>query len=123
VHARSLRALGVQIAVGFKGVIRNACPLDRAGISAERAFREIVEESGYCFLLDPAELAARFKEIANAVALVSKGDAASAQALLQHLRTVPFDMVVGEQVANPRCSDAEDSFRSQKVTQDRQQEE
>jgi hypothetical protein len=31
-------------------------------------------------------------------------------------------MVVGEQVANARCSDAEDSFRSQKVPQDRQQE-
>jgi hypothetical protein len=103
VHARRLRSLGVQIAAGFKGVIRNACPLDRAGIGAEHAFREIVEEAGYCFLLDPAELGARFKEIATAATLAAKGDAAGAQALLQHLRTVPFDMVVGEQVATAKC--------------------
>jgi hypothetical protein len=103
VHACRLHSLGVQIAAGFKGVIRNACPLDRAGISAEHAFREIVEGVGYCFLLDPAELGARFKEIATAATLAAKGDAAGAQALLQHLRTVPFDMVVGEQVATAKC--------------------
>jgi hypothetical protein len=40
IHARRLRGLGVQIAVGFKGVIRGGCPLDRAGIDAERAFRK-----------------------------------------------------------------------------------
>jgi hypothetical protein len=103
VHARRLRGLGVRLCAGFKGVIRNACPLDRAGIAAEQAFRDIVEESGYCFLLDPTKLAERFSEIATAATLAVKADAAGAQALLQHLRTVPFDMFVGEQVANARC--------------------
>jgi hypothetical protein len=99
VHARRLRGFGVRIAAGFKGVIRGGCPLDRAGIDAERAFREIVEETGgYTFLLDQKELAARFGEIATAATLAAKGDTASVQALLQHVRSVPFDMVVGEQV-------------------------
>jgi hypothetical protein len=43
VHARRLRDLGVQIAAGFKGLIRGGCPLDRAGI--DRAFYKIVEEN------------------------------------------------------------------------------
>jgi hypothetical protein len=103
VHARRLRGLGVQVCAGFNWVIRNACPFDRAGIDAERAFRGIVEENGYCFLLDPTKLAELFNEIATAATFAVKGDAAGAQALLQHLRTVPFDMVVGEQVANARC--------------------
>jgi hypothetical protein len=103
VHARRLRGLGVQIAAGFKGVIRGGCPLNRAGIDAERAFREIVDECGYCFLLEPKGLGERFSEIATAATLAAKGDTPGAQAQLQHLRTVPFDMVVGEQIANAKC--------------------
>jgi hypothetical protein len=102
-NARRLRGLGVQVCAGFKGVVRNACPLDRAGIDAERAFHDIVEENGYCFLLAPTQLAERFSEIATAATLTVKGDAAGAQALLQQLRTLPFDMVISEQVANARC--------------------
>lgn len=105
IHARRLRGLGVPICAAFKGTIRGGCPLDRAGIDAERAFREIVEENGCCFLLDPTELAERFSEIATAATLAAKGDAAGAQALLQHLRTVPFDMVVGEELTNAGCNE------------------
>ena len=103
VHARRLRGLGVQIIAAFKGVIRGGCPLNRAGIDADRAFREIVDENGYTFLFEPNELAERFSEIATAATLAAKGDAPGAQALLEHLRTVPFDMVVGEQVAKAKC--------------------
>jgi hypothetical protein len=103
VHARRLRGLGVQIIAAFKGVIRGGCPLNRAGIDADRAFREIVDKNGYTFLFEPKELAERFSEIATAATLAAKGDAPGAQALLEHLRTVPFDMVVGEQVANAKC--------------------
>jgi hypothetical protein len=106
VHARRLRDFGVQIIAGFKGVIRGGCPLNRAGIDAERVFREIVDENGYCFLLNPAEITERFREIATAATLAAKGDAGGAQALLQHLRTVPFDMVVGE-VTNAKCKSIE----------------
>ena len=55
VHARRLRDLGVKIVAGYKGTIRGGCPLDRAGVSAEQAFRDITDENGgYCFLLNPA---------------------------------------------------------------------
>jgi hypothetical protein len=104
VHANRLRGLGVQIAAGFKGVIRGGCPLDRAGVDADSSFRSIVEENnGYCFLFEPKELANRFAEVATVATLAAQGDAPGAQALLQHLRTVPFDMVVGE-VANAKCN-------------------
>ena len=53
IHAKRLRDLGVTVSVGFRGIIRGGCPLDRAGISAEQAFRDIAEENGgACFLFD-----------------------------------------------------------------------
>ena len=105
VHARRLRDLGVKIFVGYKGTIRGGCPLDRAGVSAEQAFRDIAEENGgACFLLNPAELAERFGEMATQAELAAKGDAVGAEALLEHFRTVPFEMpVVGEKVPNAKC--------------------
>jgi hypothetical protein len=105
VHARHLRDLGVKIAVGYKGNIRGGCPLDRAGVSAEQAFRDITEENGgYCFLFNPADLLERFSDVASQAELVAKGDAAGAQALLKHLRAVPFEMtVVGEQMPSAKC--------------------
>jgi hypothetical protein len=107
VHARRLRDLGVKIVAGYKGTIRGGCPLDRAGVSAEQAFRDITDENGgYCFLFNPADLAERFDEIAAQAALVAKGDTAGAQVLLEHLRAVPFEMeanVVGEQVPSTKC--------------------
>jgi hypothetical protein len=36
-------------------------------------------------------------------ALLGGGSHPALQALLQHLRAVPFDMVVGEQVGNAKC--------------------
>lgn len=104
VHARRLSGLGVKIVAGYKGTIRGGCPLNRAGVSAEQAFQEITEENGgFCFLLDPTHLAQRFGEIAAQAALAAKGDAAGAQALLQHLRAVPFKMNVVEHVPNAKC--------------------
>ena len=105
IHARRLRDLGVKIVAGYKGTIRGGCPLDRAGVNAEQAFRDITRENGgACFLLNPANLAERFGEIATQATLVAKGDAVGAQALLEHLQAVPFEMnVVGEQVANAKC--------------------
>ena len=108
VHARRLRDLGVKIVAGYKGTIRGGCPLDRAGVSAEQAFRDITDENGgYCFLLNPKELAERFSDVATQAALVAKGDTAGAQVLLEHLRAVPFEMetnVVGEQVPSTKCA-------------------
>jgi hypothetical protein len=107
VHARRLRDLGVKIVAGYKGTIRGGCPLDRAGVSAEQAFTDIAEENGgYCFLLNPADLAERFDEIAAQAVLVTKGDTAGAHVLLEHLRAVPFEMetnVVDERVPNAKC--------------------
>lgn len=107
VHARRLRDLGVKIVAGYKGTIRGGCPLDRAGVSAEQAFRDITDENGgYCFLLNPEELAERFSDVATQAALVAKGDTAGAQVLLEHLRAVSFEMetnVVGEQVPGTKC--------------------
>ena len=107
VHARRLRDLGVKIVAGYKGTIRGGCPLDRAGVSAEQAFRDITEENdGHCFLFNTADLAERFGEIATQAALVAKGDTAGAQLQLEHLRAVPFEMetnVVGEQVPSAKC--------------------
>lgn len=104
IHARRLRDLGVTVTVGFRGVIRGGCPLDRAGVGAEQAFRAIAEANGGAvFLFDPAHLTERFSEIAERAALAAKGDAGGAQALLEHLRTVPFDMTVGEQVLSAKC--------------------
>ena len=107
VHARRLRDLGVKIVAGYKGTIRGGCPLDRAGVSAEQAFQDITDENGgYCFLLNPEELAERFGDVATQAVLVAKGDTAGAQVLLEHLRAVPFEMetnVIGEQVPSARC--------------------
>jgi hypothetical protein len=107
VHARRLRDLGVKIVAGYKGTIRGGCPLDRAGVSAEQAFQDITDENGgYCFLLNPEELAERFGDVATQAVLVAKGDTAGAQVLLEHLRAVPFEMetnVVGEQVPSAKC--------------------
>ena len=107
VHARRLRDLGVKIVAGYKGTIRGGCPLDRAGVSAEQAFQDITDENGgYCFLLNPEELAERFGDVATHAVLVAKGDTAGAQVLLEHLRAVPFEMeanVVGEQVPSTKC--------------------
>jgi hypothetical protein len=97
VHAKRLRDLGVTVSVGFRGVIRGGCPLDRAGVNAEGAFKDIAEANGgTVFLFDPAHLGQRFAEIAERATLAAKGDAAGAQALLEHLRTVEFDFTVGE---------------------------
>jgi hypothetical protein len=107
VHARRLRDLGVKIVAGYKGTIRGGCPLDRAGVSAEQAFRDITDENGgYCFLLNPEELAERFSDVATQAVLVAKGDTAGAKVLLEHLRAVSFEMetnVVGEQVPSTKC--------------------
>jgi hypothetical protein len=107
VHARRLRDLGVKIVAGYKGTIRGGCPLDRAGMSAEQAFRDITAENGgYCFLVNTEELAGQFGEIATQAELMAKGDAVGAQLQLEHLRAVPFEMetnVVDEQVPNAKC--------------------
>ena len=98
VHAKRLRDLGVTLSFGFRGVIRGGCPLDRAGVSAKEAFHNIAEANGGAvFLFDPAQLKQRFDEIAERAMRVVKGDAIGAQLLLEHLRTVEFDFVVGEQ--------------------------
>jgi hypothetical protein len=58
IHAARLGDLGVKLIVGYKGTIRGGCPLDRGGINAEHAFRDITRENGgYIFLFDPATLA------------------------------------------------------------------
>jgi hypothetical protein len=105
VHARRLRDLGVKIVASYKGTIKGGCPLDRAGVSAEQAFRDIARENGGAvFLLNAADLAERFGEIVTQATLAAKGDAVGAQALLEHLQTVPFELnVVGEQVPNAKC--------------------
>jgi hypothetical protein len=111
IHARRIRDLGTRLVVAYKGTITGACPLDRAGVSAEQAFREVTEENeafreiteengGYCFLLNPADLAERFGAIATEANLAAKGDAVAAQKFLEHQKTIPFKMnVVGEQVS------------------------
>ena len=105
IHAARLRDLGVKIVVGYKGTIRGACPLDRAGVDAEQAFRDItLENGGYVFLFDPATAADRFAEIATQAMLTAKGDAVGAQKLIEHLRTAHFEMTVGEQVPSARCA-------------------
>jgi hypothetical protein len=96
VHAKRLRDLGVTLSFGFRGIIRGGCPLDRAGVSAKEAFHAIADANGGAvFLFDPAQ---RSGEIAERAMRVVKGDAIGAQLLLEHLRTVEFDFVVGEQV-------------------------
>ena len=111
VHARRLRDLGTKIFMCYKGTIRGGCPLDRAGMLVEQAFRDIAADNdGAAFLLSQAGLAGRFGEIASQAMLMAKGDAAAAQALLEHLRAVPFEMTVGEQASKCdrcyQCSDA-----------------
>jgi hypothetical protein len=110
VHAARLRDLGVKIVAGYKGTIKGGCPLNRAGVSAEQAFRDITEENGgYCFLFHSADLTQRFREIASQATLAAKGDAVGARALLEHLQIIPFDMnVVGERVGNAKCGSIND---------------
>jgi hypothetical protein len=105
-----LRNLGVTISFAYKGSIRGGCPLDRAGISAEEAFRDIAEENGgVCFLLNPGDLAERFGEIAAQAMLVAKGDATGAQLLLEHRQAVPFEMnVVDERLPSAKCEPVRD---------------
>jgi hypothetical protein len=110
VHARRLRNLGTEVVFGFKGIIRGACPLDRAGVNAEQAFRDIASEAGgYVFPFDPATIADRFAEIATQAAFAAKGDAAGPQKLLEHLQSAPFEMTVGEQVPNSKCQSQSES--------------
>jgi hypothetical protein len=107
VHAERLRELGVKIAIGYKGTIRGGCPLNRAGLSAEQAFRTIAQANGgYCFLLKAADIAKRFGEIGAQAKTMAEGDAAGAQRLLEHIRSIPFEMTVGEQ-ANTKCSQSD----------------
>jgi hypothetical protein len=116
VHAERLRDLGVKITGAYKGTIRGGCPLDRAGVNAEQAFREIAAANdGACFLFDPGTLAERFGEIAERAALAAKGDAAGTQALLQHFQAIPFEIemnVVGEQVVE--CTAHGDDGRAER---------
>ena len=73
VHARRLRNLGTEVVFGFKEIIRGACPLDRAGVNAEQAFRDIAREAGgYVFPFIPATVADRFVEIATQAAFWPK---------------------------------------------------
>jgi hypothetical protein len=104
IYARRLRELGVKIVAGYKGTIRGGCPLDRAGVNAEQAFRVLAEESGgWSFLFTPAALAQRFAEIGAAAALAAGGDAAGTQALLEHVQSVHFEMTVAERVPSRKC--------------------
>ena len=92
-----MRRLGCTISFAYKGTIRGGCPIDRAGTHAEQRIREIAEDNGGAsFLYNPADpgFATRFSEIAAQATLAAKGDAAGAQALLEHFRAVPFKMTV-----------------------------
>ncbi len=106
-YAEHLRDIGTKVVYAYKGTIQGGCPLDRAGVGAEQAFREIAEANGgACFLLEPTMLITRFNDIASQAVLAAQGDVAGAQQLLEHLQAVPFDMqtnVIGAQV--PRCKD------------------
>jgi hypothetical protein len=101
IHAQRLSDLGVTLTFAYKGTIRGGCPLDRAGINAEEAFRRITEANGgTCFLFNPAHLTERFSQIAERATLTAKGDVNGAQVLLEHVQAVPFEMnVVGEKIA------------------------
>jgi len=103
-----LKRVGCTISFAFKGIIKNGCPIDRAGPHAEQRIKEIAEDNGGAFFLyNPAdpEFTKRFGEIAAQAALTAKGDAAGARLLLEHLQAVPFDMnVVGEQVPSAKCA-------------------
>ncbi len=102
-----LKRVGCTISFAFKGIIKNGCPIDRAGPHAEQRIKEIAEDNGGAFFLyNPAdpEFTKRFGEIAAQAALTAKGDAAGARLLLEHLQAFPFDMnVVGEQVPSAKC--------------------
>jgi hypothetical protein len=95
-QAAQLRALGVNISIGYKGTVRGGCPLDRAGPDAEEAFYQIAKANGgKCFVFNPKKAGAaakQFGEIAAHAALRVKGDTAGAQVMLEHLQSVPFDM-------------------------------
>jgi hypothetical protein len=105
-----LRELGVKLVIGYKGTIRGACPLDRAGVNAAQAFRAITDENGgYVFLCDPTGdpkgLGKHFAKIAAQVRLSAQGEDDGAERLmLEDKQTVPFDMTVGERVPSARCS-------------------
>jgi len=105
VHARRLRDLGTKVVVGFKGIIRGGCPLDRAGVNAEQAFHDIAREAGgYVFPFVPATVTARFTELAQSATLAARGDTAGAQKSIEHLQSTPFEMVVEERQPSARCA-------------------
>jgi hypothetical protein len=112
VHAETLRDLGVKIVAAFKGRILGGCPANRAGITAEHAFRAITQtNNGVAFLFDPAnltDLAEQFGAIAAEAMLAAHGDTDGAVRLLQHMQSVPFEMtVVGEQLSACAASSAD----------------
>jgi hypothetical protein len=115
-HAETLRDLGVSIAIGFKGTIRNACPLDRAGSGAERRFRDIASANGgSAFLFQLTGLHDRFAEIGARAALAAQGDAAGAARMLEHMQAVPFEMnTVGEQAFSAKCAAGNDQEGEQR---------
>jgi hypothetical protein len=107
IHAQCLRDLGTTLSFGFRGIIQGGCPLDRAGINAEQAFHDIADANGGAvFLFNPAQLTERFSEIAARAMLTARGDADGAQLLLEHLRTIEFEFVVGEQI-HAKCGSDE----------------
>jgi hypothetical protein len=108
-HARRLRDLGVTLAVGFKGVVDGACPLNRAGSDAVKDFAAIAEAAGgYCFLCnsaaDPRLVFEAFRKIGEQTKLQVQGDLIGAQLMLEHQQQVPFDLRVGEMVPSARCT-------------------
>ena len=80
-RSRRLHDLGVKIFTGYKGTIRGGCPIDRAGVIAEQAFRDITDEKlkELFFFFNPTNLAKRFGEIAAQAELATKGDAVGAK--------------------------------------------
>jgi hypothetical protein len=109
IHARRLRDLGVTLTIGFKGRVDNACPLDRAGSDAAKAFTAIAEANGgYCFLCNPAGdprlMFEAFRKIGEQTKLQVQGDLIGAQLMLEHQQQVPFDLQVGEMVLSARCT-------------------
>jgi hypothetical protein len=112
VQAAQLRALGVNITIGYKGSIRS-CPLDRAGPEAEQDLAAIAKSNGgTCFLFNPKKAAAaaqRLAEVAAHAVVKVSGDGAGAQRVLEHMQSVPFDMgvAVDDEVPIKRCGESE----------------
>jgi hypothetical protein len=109
VQAERLRALGATLSFAYPGTIVGGCPLDRAGIRVEEAFRSIAEANGgAAFVFNAKTIADRLGSLAGQAALAAKGDTAGAQLQLEHFQSIPFTVeanVVGAQV--PRCATTE----------------